>query len=88
MKILPLIIPFMKTNRIILLAVFSLSLGGFFSCVPVESCKNCEAVTYEAGTSNIIDRQDAIEYCGDDLFAKENTAPVVIGSDSTIWECN
>ncbi len=60
---------------------------GVVSCVPSDSCKNCEAVTYESGTSNVVERQDAVEYCGDDLFAKENSQPVVVGSDSTVWEC-
>lgn len=78
----------MKTNRIIISLVLSLSVLGIYSCVPEDSCKNCEAVTYDAGSTTVIDRQDAVEYCGNDLFLKENTDPIVVGSDSTVWECN
>jgi hypothetical protein len=66
---------------LVLISMFSVA------CEPIESCKNCEAVTYEAGSANVTGRSDAIEYCGNDLFLKENTNPVVIGSDSTVWEC-
>lgn len=78
----------MKTNLISKIMLIAISIISITSCVPEDSCKNCEAVTYDAGTTNITGRSDAIEYCGNDLFAKENTTPVVIGSDSTVWECN
>ena len=78
----------MKTKPIAIALFFSVSMFGLFSCVPEDSCKNCEAVTYDAGTSTVVDRQDAVEYCGNDLFLKENTDPVVVGGDSTVWECN
>jgi len=78
----------MKTNRIIFSLIVSLSVLGIYSCTPEDSCKNCEAVTYDAGTTTVIDRQDAVEYCGNDLFLKENTDPIVVGTDSTVWECN
>jgi len=77
----------MKTFIISGIAFIGLTVT-FASCTPADSCKNCEAVTYEKGTSNVVDRQDAVEYCGNDLYVKENSQPVVVGSDSTVWECN
>lgn len=78
----------MKRLKSISLMIFGLILLTLISCEPIESCKNCEAVTYEAGTSTVIDRQDGVEYCGNDLLLKETTSAMVIGSDSTVWECN
>ena len=71
-----------------LVLIAALSLAFLTSCVDEDVCKNCSVVTYETGTSTVVDRQSAIEYCGDDLFLKENTQPVVSGNDSVVWECN
>ena len=78
----------MNTLKTGILFIGGLVVLSLTSCEPAESCKNCEAVTYKAGSTTVIDRQDAVEYCGNDLFVKENTPAVVLGSDSTIWECN
>ncbi|MBN2747444.1 MAG: hypothetical protein JXR34_12020 [Bacteroidales bacterium] len=69
---------------------FGAALGLLFltSCTDTDVCKNCSVVTYETGTSTVVDRQSAIEYCGDDLYLKENTQPIVSGNDSVVWECN
>ncbi len=68
--------------------VAAFALAFLTSCVDADVCKNCSVVTYETGTSTVVDRQSAIEYCGDDLFLKENTQPIVSGNDSVVWECN
>lgn len=77
----------MKNRKVLSFTLLSILGFSMLACTPAESCKNCEAVTYDAGSTNITGRSDAIEYCGDDLFAKENTQAVVVGSDSTVWEC-
>ncbi len=58
------------------------------SCEPIESCKNCEAITYDNTTGDEIDRQDAVEYCGDELNEKESSDPIIIGNERTEWVCN
>lgn len=70
-----------------ILAAATISLLGLTSCLPEESCKFCQAVVYDVNTGAEIDRQDATEYCGDDLLAKENANPVIIGNEKTVWEC-
>ncbi|OIP02129.1 MAG: hypothetical protein AUJ98_02470 [Bacteroidetes bacterium CG2_30_33_31] len=77
----------MKFNQIFLGLLVIMATAFLNSCVPEDSCKSCEVVTYKTGTSNVIDRQDPIEFCGNDLFAKENAAPVISGTDSIVWEC-
>lgn len=58
------------------------------ACMPAESCKNCEVVTYDKASGSVVNREDAVEYCGDDLVSKENSDPTLIGGDSIVWECN
>ena len=70
---------------------FGLSLGfvglATSSCEPMSDCKECEVVTYQISTGDELDRQSAIEYCGSDLDAKENQAPVESGDERIVWEC-
>ena len=57
-----------------------------FSCQPDEICKNCRAVTTDAN-GNIISETAPIEYCEDELEAKENAEPIVVGDETTKYVC-
>jgi len=53
---------------------------------PEEKCKNCKTVTYDANDS-IISQTALVEYCGDELEDIENEPPVVVGGETTRYEC-
>ena len=66
---------------------FGLSFLAMTSCTPMDECKNCEAVTYDTNTGAEINRESAIEYCGNSLNDIENSNPVVVGDEKVVWEC-
>lgn len=76
-------------KNLVLTSLAALAIAIFAqSCEPIESCKSCEAVTTDVNTGDEISRQDAVEYCGDELNEKENSDPIVIGNEKTEWVCN
>ena len=72
--------------------IFTIIIIGLFfvfvstSCEPDEKCKNCKMVTYDAN-NNIINETALVEYCGDELEDIENEPPVVVGGETTQYEC-
>jgi hypothetical protein len=77
----------MKKTRIFFMALALASIT-FTSCVMEDLCQDCDVVTYNMDTGDEIDRVSAAEYCGDDLDEIKNQAAYVVGSDSTIYECD
>jgi len=56
------------------------------SCELLGDCKTCSKVTYTSGVET--NSTVGILYCDDNLAAKENEDPVIIGPVKTQWECD
>ena len=55
------------------------------SCEQLEDCKNCKLVVYEDGVK--VSETTPTNYCGEELTAKEDAEPVVVGNKRSVYEC-
>ncbi|HYW94521.1 MAG TPA: hypothetical protein VE870_02925 [Bacteroidales bacterium] len=55
------------------------------SCDMLNDCKTCKLVVYENGTK--VSETTGTPYCGEKLAEKEDTDPVIVGSRTSVWEC-
>ena len=56
------------------------------SCEALNDCKVCRLVTTDTSTGQVNEGYET-EYCGAQLLAIEAQKPVVVGSQSTVYEC-
>jgi hypothetical protein len=56
------------------------------SCSALGDCNFCKLVTRD-GAGAVVTSGSEAEYCGTDLIAIKATPPVVVGGNSTEYEC-
>ncbi len=55
------------------------------SCELLDDCKECKLVVYEDGVK--VSETTGTTYCGEDLTAKEDADPVIVGNRRSVYEC-
>lgn len=71
----------------LLFAALAFGLFTLAACTAEDLCKDCDVVVYDTDTGAQKSRTSAAEYCGDDLEEIQSGDPVVVGTDSTLYEC-